>query len=75
MLKIIHAKNFHVAKFSQFCSIREILTVDSCNMDERLESSSHLVYYQISGEPGIARCSRRSDIYLGDCGLTRKLIH
>ena len=75
MLKIIRAKNVHVAKFSQFCSIHEILTVNSCNMDERLESSRHLVYYQISGQPGIARCNRRSDIYLGDCGLARKLIH
>jgi len=34
-----------------------------------------LVYYQVSGEPGIARCSRRSDIYLGECGLAHKLIH
>ena len=75
MLKIISVKNFHVAKFSQFCSIRKILTVDSCNMNERLESSRHLVYYQISGEPGIAHCSLRSDIYLGDCGLAHKLIH
>ena len=25
-------------------------------MDERLESSWRLVYYQVSGEPGIARC-------------------
>jgi len=34
-----------------------------------------LVYYQVSGEPGIARCSHRSDIYLRECGLARKLIH
>jgi len=51
------------------------LMVDDCNVDKRLESSWHLVYYQVSGEPGIARCSRRSDIYLGECGLARKLIH
>ena len=39
-LKIIHVKIFHVVKFSQFHSIREIfLTVDECNLDERLESS------------------------------------
>ena len=44
-------------------------------MDERLESLWLLVYYQVSGEPGIARCSHRSDIYLGDCGFARKLIH
>ena len=25
-------------------------------MDERLESSWRLVYYQVSGEPGIAGC-------------------
>ena len=76
MLKIIHLKNFCIVNFLQFRSIREIfLAVDSCNMDERLESSWHLVYYQVSGEPGIAGCSRRSDIYLGECGLARKLIH
>ena len=56
-LKIICVKNFRVVKFSQFHSIHEIfLTVDYCNMDESLESSWHLVYYQVSGEPGIARC-------------------
>jgi len=31
-------------------------------MDKHLESSWRLVYYQVSGEPGIALCSRRSDI-------------
>ena len=75
-LKIIRVKIFRVDKFSWFLSIREILlTVDDCNMDERLESLWLLVYYQVSGEPGIARCSHRSDIYLGECGLARKLIH
>ena len=75
-LKIICVKNFRVVKFSRFHSIHEIfLTVDYCNMDERLESSWRLVYYQVSGAPGIARCSRRSDIYLVECGLARKLIH
>ena len=65
-----------VDKFSRFRSIREILlTVDDCNMDECLESLWLLVYYQVSGEPGIARCSHRSDIYPGECGLARKLIH
>ena len=44
-------------------------------MDKSLESSWHSVYFQVSGEPGIARCSRRSDIYLGECGLACKLIH
>ena len=37
-------------------------------MDERLESSWCTVYYLVSGEPGIARCSTRSDNYLGECG-------
>ena len=57
----------NVVKISQFHSICEIfLTVDDCNMDERLESEFlALVYYQVSGEPGIAGCSCRSDIYLG----------
>ena len=72
MLKIIHVKIFRVVKFSWFRSIRKIfLTVDSCNIDERLESSWRLVYYQVSGEQGIACCSRRSDIYPGECGLAR----
>ena len=75
-LKIIRVKIFRVNKFSRSRSIREIfLTVDDCNMDERLESLWLLVYYQVSGEPGVARCSHRSDIYLGECGLARKLIH
>ena len=65
-LKRIRVKNFRVVKFSQFHSILEILLmVDDCNMDEHLESSWRLVYYQVSGEPGIACCSRRSDIYPG----------
>jgi len=67
---------FHVDKFSRFRSIHEIfLTVGDCNMDERLESLWLLVYYQVSGELGIAHCSHRSDIYLGECGLACKLIH
>ena len=58
-LKIICVKNVHVVKFSRFRSIREIfLTVDDYNMDEHLESSYRLVYYRVSGEPGIAGCSR-----------------
>ena len=69
-LKIIRVNNFRVIKFLRFCLIRTIfLAVDGCNIDERLESSWRLVYYQISGEPGIAGCSRRSDIYPGECGL------
>ena len=67
-------KNVRVVKFSRFRSIHEIfLKVANYNMDERLESSYHLVYYRVSGEPGIAGCSRRSDIYPGECG--HKLIH
>ena len=74
-VKIICVKNCRVVKFSQFRSIREILLmVDYCNMDKCLESSWHLVYYQVSGEPGIARCSRQSDIYLVEYGLVCKLI-
>ena len=44
-------------------------------MDELLENSWSLVYYQVSGEPGIAGCSFRLDIYLRECGLVHKLIH
>ena len=67
-------KIFRVDKFSRFRSIREIfLTVDDCNMDECLESLWLLVYYQVSGEPGIARCSHRSDIYLGSVDLRASL--
>ena len=76
MLKIICVKNFHVVKFSRFrWSVNFFLMVDDYNMDEcpeslneRLESFYHLVYYQVSGEPGIAGCSCRSDIYPGKCG-------
>ena len=76
VLKIIHVKIFHVDKFSRFHLIREKnFTVDDCNMDECLESLWLLVNYQVSGEPGIAHCSRLSDIYLGECGLARKLVH
>ena len=68
--------NFHVKNnFMVSFDSRNFLTVDDYNVDERLESSWHLVYFQVSGEPGIAHCSRRSDIYLGECGLARKLIH
>ena len=76
MLKIIHVKNFMLLNFHGFSQyVKFFLTVDDCNMDEFLESSWHLVYYQVSGEPGIAGCSFRSDIYLGKCGLLCKLIH
>ena len=62
MLIIIRVKNFRV-KFSQFHSIHEIfLTVADYNMDKRLESSYCLVYYRVSGEPGIAGCSRRGHL-------------
>ena len=62
-LKIICVNIFHVVKLLRFRLIREFfLTVDDCNTDKHLESSWHLVYYQVSGEPGIARCSHRSDI-------------
>ena len=37
---------------------RNFLTVDDYNMDEHLESFWCLVYYQVSGEPGTAGCSR-----------------
>ena len=69
-LKIIRVKNFHVVKFSWFRIIRKIfLTVDDHNMDECMESSYRLVYYRVSGEPGSAGYSCRSDIYPGGCGL------
>ena len=51
------------------------LTIKDCNMDGRLESSWGLVYNQVSGEPGIARCSRRLDIYPVECELVCKHIH
>ena len=40
-------------------------------MDEHLESSYRLVYYQVSGESRITGCSRRSDISPGECGIVR----
>ena len=45
-LQIICTKNFRGVKFM----------VDDYNVDECLESSWCLVYYQVSGEPGIAGC-------------------
>ena len=74
-LRTICVKNFVLFKFSWFRLIRDIfLTVDNCNMDEHLESSWCLVYYKVSGEPGITGYGRRSDIYFGECGLAHKLI-
>ena len=50
-------------------------------MDERLERSQRLVYYQLSGKPAIAGCnavafqsSRRLGVYLGRCGRSRTRI-
>ena len=57
-------KNNSREKFAVSFDPRNFLTVDDCNIDERLESSWRLVYYQVLGGPGIACCSRRSDIYL-----------
>ena len=69
-MKIFVLLKFRVVKISRFRSIREIfLTVADYNMDERLESCYRLVYYRVSGEPGITGCSCRSDIYPGECGL------
>ena len=70
MLKIICEKIFVLLNFRGFVqSTNFFLTTDDYNMDERLESSYRLVYYRVSGEPGIAGCSRRSDIYPGECGF------
>ena len=56
-LQIIHVKIFRGVKFSWFCSIcKNFLAVDDYNVDECLESFWCLVYYQVSGEPGIAGC-------------------
>ena len=52
--------------FPGFVRSANFLAVDDCNMDEHLESSWCLVYYQVSGNPGIAGYSHRLDIYLGD---------
>ena len=73
---MIRVKNFGVDKFSRFRSIRDIfLMVNGYNLDEHLESSERLVYYQVTGEPGIAGCSRRSDIYRGGVDFARTLTH
>ena len=67
MLKTIHIKIFSGVKLLWFLSICKILTVDSCNMDECLESS--LAFSLPLGQPGVAGSSHRSDIYLRGCGL------
>ena len=65
-IKIICIKIFRGVKFLWFRSIgKNFLKVDGYNMDEHLESSWRLVYYQVSREPGIAGCSCQSDIYFG----------
>jgi len=51
------------------------LTVDDCNMDECLKSSSDLVNYQVSGEPGIAGYSHCSGIYLRGVRLCASLLY
>ena len=75
-LKIIRVKIFHVIKFSRFRSIREFfLTVDNCNMDKLLESSWRLsIYYQVSGEPWITRCSLHLPRGMWTCMQTYSLI-
>ena len=75
MLKVIRIKIFSGVKLLRFLSICKILMVDSCNMDECLESS--LAFSLPLGQPGVAGSSRRSDIYLRGCGLVhaRMFIH
>ena len=69
-------ENFRVVKFSRSRSIHEIfLTVDDCNMDERLESSWRLVYYQVSGEPEIAAVVVDWTFNSGVWTCARKHIH
>ena len=75
-LKIICVTNFCVVKFWLFRSIcKNFAVVNDCNMDKLLESSWRLVYYQVSGEQGIACCSCWSDVYFGECGPACKFIH
>ena len=73
----VYAKIIVVLSFYGFVrSAKFFLMVDDCNIDERLESSRRLVYYQVSGEPGIAGCDCPSAIYFGGGGwLVHKLIH
>ena len=61
---------------------QNFLTVDGYNKDERLEHSQCLVYYPVSGKPGIIGCnavavksSRQSDFYFRRCGHACMLIH
>ena len=77
MLKIICVKNFRVNEFLWFRSIREIfLTVNSYYIDEHLENSWRLVYYQVAGEPGIADCSRQYRTFTsGDVDFVHMLTH
>ena len=70
MLKIICVTNFCVVKFWLFCSIcKNFVVVNDCNMDKRLESSWHLVYYQVSGEQGIAAVVVDQTFTLGSVDL------
>ena len=60
-------RNIHfvcVNKTLQFIQYTFHLAVDSYNIYKQLDHFQHLVYYQVLGEPGIAGCSRQSNIYL-----------
>ena len=55
ILKIIRVKNIHVVKFARVHKI--FLMVDDYKIDEHLKCSLHLVYYEVSGEPGVTGCN------------------
>ena len=58
MSKNIPMKNFRAVKiYVVSFDLRNFLMVDSCNMEERLESSLRFIYYQASGDPRITGCN------------------
>ena len=69
-VEIFLHKEFYSVDFLWFVWSMKLM-VDSYNMNEYLERSWCLVYYQILEEPGIAGCnakpSHRSDIYAWKC--------
>ena len=67
-LKISCVKNFHGVKFLWFCSIREIF-FNGWRWGVPGVFLPFIVYHEVLGEPGIASCSHRLDIYLGGWGL------
>ena len=68
-LKIIHVNNFLGFFFAVSFNPQTFFNSWQLQYGQAPGEFLALVYYQVSREPGIAGCSRLSDIYLWECGL------